>query len=311
MTDIIARIIPIILLISLGQYLRYKEFFHQKTIDEIKNVVINIALSAVLFIAFFNMDLMAEYFLVFIIIFLVLIIFFLIGLALNNYQQFHHPLMPFITSGFSFGFLGIPLFTTVFGIENLGMLSIIGVGHEFFIWILFYPAMRMRFKNEKFSVGMAKDILFSPLMISIALGMFFNIADLGDWIQGNAIPNGFYVTVQYLADLATPLMLIIIGFGLRFNKRYMKQSIKFYIIRMMIILTIGYATKYLIIDRIMPSSEMFNYAYFTFLILPPPLSLSIFVGSYSSKENEELANNTVVLSTVMSIAIFILFMLFL
>lgn len=307
MTNIFAKVIPILLLISLGQYLRYKEILHQSSIDEIKKVVIDIALSAVLFIAFINMELKAEYFLVFIIMFILMNIFYFVGGALNRINRLSHPLLPFITSGFTFGLLGIPLFTTVFGIENIGKLSILGVGHEFFVWLLFYPSMAMKFKNQKFSLKTVKEIFQSPLMISIILGMTFNITGLGIWIQENPVVNGFYTTIQYLSNLATPLILIIVGFGLKFDKKYMKQSIKFVMVRMISILTVGYVCKYLIIDRIITADLMFDYAYFTFLILPPPLSLSIFVGAYSTKEYEELANNTVVLNTVVSIAIFILF----
>lgn len=310
MTDIFAKVIPILLLISLGQYLRHKEILHQSSIDEIKKIVINIALSAVLFLAFISMELKGEYFLVFIIMFLLMHVFYFVGGLLNKIDAISHPLLPFMTSGFTFGLLGIPLFTTVFGIENIGKLSILGVGHEFYVWLLFYPSMAMKFKNQKFSLKTVREILLSPLMISIVLGMTFNITGLGLWIQENPIANGFYTTIQYLANLATPLILIIVGFGLRFNKKYMKQSIKFVVIRMTSILIVGYICKYLIINPVITSDSMFDYAYFTFLILPPPLSLPIFVGAYSTKEHEELANNTVVLNTVVSISVFILFILF-
>lgn len=108
MTNIFQRIVPILLLISLGQYIRRKEILHQNSIDELKKIVINIALSAVLFITFINMELKAEYFLVFFIVFLMMIAFYLFGIILNKIEFIKHPLLPFITSGFTFGFWEYP-----------------------------------------------------------------------------------------------------------------------------------------------------------------------------------------------------------
>ncbi len=309
LADVIARIVPIILLISLGKYLWYKEIFKQNTVDEIKNIVVNVALSAVLFLTFLNMELKVEFFLVFIIIFLLLIIFFLTGFAVNQFKGTFHPLTPFITSGFSFGLLGIPLFTAIFGVENIGNLSILGVGQEFFIWFVFYTVMRVKFKGEKINLGFVKEMIKSPLIISIVFGLLFNILGLENLIRSFPLTMGLYTTLEYLSSLAMPLMLIIVGYGLKFNKKYMRQSTKFVAIRMLIILSLGYLAKILILNNIMETTAIFDYAYFTFLILPPPLSLSIFVGAYSGKEYEELANNTVVLNTVVSIAIFIIFVL--
>lgn len=58
----------------------------------------------------------------------------------------------------------------------------------------------------------------------------------------------------------------------------------------------------------MSSNQYFNYAYFTFLILPPPFSLPIFLTEYGGRyKYRELINNTVMLSTVTSVVIYILF----
>lgn len=309
MADIFARIIPILLLISIGRYFRYKGTFQQSSIDEIKHFITNVALSAVLFIAFINMELRAEYFLVFVIVFILLILLFFSGFMLNKIQKINHPLIPFAVTGNSFGLLGIPLFTTVFGIEHVDKLSILGVGHEFFIWLVFITVLRVKFREEKISLAVMKDVIKSPLIISIALGILFNITGLGTFIQENPFSKGFYITLQYLSNLATPLILIIIGYGLKFDKRYMKESVRFLLIRMILVFMIGYSFKMLLIDRILPPDPIFNYAYFTFLILPPPLSLPIFMGTYSTREHEELANNVVVVSTVFTIALYILFVM--
>ncbi|WP_432406210.1 AEC family transporter [Wukongibacter sp. M2B1] len=310
MGEIFSKVIPIILLISLGYLIQVKGIMKQSTIDEIKRVVINISLPAILFMTFLEMELRKEYILVIITTFIMLGVFCLIGESLNNIKVIAHPLNPFIASGFAFGLLGLPLYSTVFGAENLGKISILGVGHEAFMWFVYFTALKIRFKNAKFSMSDIKGFLKSPIILSIILGVVFNILSFESWFEKSQLLKGVYETLKYLANLATPLILIIIGFGLKFNEEYMKQSFRFLIIRMSVILTIGYIFKYVIIDRIITPEPLFNYAYFTFLILPPAFSLSIFVGEYSTNEHKEIANNTVVLSTLVSIIIYILFIFF-
>ena len=138
--------------------------------------------------------------------------------------------------------------------------------------------------------------------------MIFNILGFAELFRTNALLIGFYSTIQYIANLGTPLILLIIGFTLRFNKEYTKKSIKFVTIRMIVILVVGYLIKFLIIDKLIVEDRIFNYAYFTFLILPLPFSLPIFSGKHCP-EYEELINNTVILSTMLCILIFIIFIL--
>lgn len=59
-------------------------------------------------------------------------VFFLIGFFINKFKPLYHPMNPFVSSAFCFGLLGIPLFGTVLGSENLGKISILGVGNELF-----------------------------------------------------------------------------------------------------------------------------------------------------------------------------------
>lgn len=309
MADIVVKLIPIILLISLGIYIKYKNILKQDTVDEVKVFIVNFSMASVLFITFLHMELEREYFLIFFITFILLNVLYFIGTIVNKIECIYHPLTPFITTGFSFGLLGVPLYSIVFGFENLEKFSILGVGHEFYIWIVFYTLMRSKFSDEDFSMKEITMMIKSPLIISVSLGMIFNLIGLEALIQGNVIVMGVLTTLESLASLATPLILIIVGYELRFNKKYMLQSIKFVILRMIIVLAVGYAFKYMVINHIIPYDLMFNYAYFTFLILPIPLSMSLFVGAYTTKEYGELISNTTVLNTIVSIAIFILFVL--
>lgn len=308
MTGVMTNVIPIILLILLGYIIRVKSLLKEETMHGIKKLVLDISLPAILFSTFLNMHFEKGYFLVIFISFAMLCTFFLLGFLINKIKPLYHPMNPFISSAFCFGLLGIPLFGTVFGVENLGKISILGVGNELFCWLVYYNTLEFRFNDKKFSIHIIKELFKSPLLISIFVGILFNLLGLANLFKSNALLIGVYTTIQYIANLGTPLILLIIGFTLKFNKEYTKKSIIFVISRTIVILSVGYLVKFLIIDRLISNDTLFNYAYFTFLILPLPFSLPIFASKHC-KEYEELVNNTVVLSTILCIIVFIVFIL--
>lgn len=307
MSEVIAKILPIILLIGLGYFLRWKQVINGIAISEMKKAVINIFLPAVLFVTFIDMELQDEYLLVFVAIFLLLILLFMVGVIINKIPQISHPLLPFALTATTFGLLGLSLYETVFGSENLIKMSIIGVGHELFIWFVYITLMKIRLNNEKFSLSVIADFIKSPLIIAVVSGLALNMLGLSHYFHDNALLNGFFTTLKYLANISTPLILIIVGYGLVLNRKYMEKSIQLILLRLVVMLSIGYFFKWLVLDAIIINDQFFDYAYFTFLILPPPMSLPIFAGKYSTKENSELLNNMVVLNTIVCIIIFTLF----
>lgn len=309
MTNIVSNVIPILLLIGLGYLMRVKEISDKPTVEGIKKIVINISLPAILFITFINMQFKKGYFLAMVVTLALLCAFYVVGVLANKIKFIKHPLIPFMSTSFCFGLIGLPLYGTVFGVENLDKISIFGVGHELFIWLIYYSLLKIKFNDEKFSVSVFKGFLKSPILLSIFIGIALNLLGIGVYFHSKPLLRGIYTTIQYISNLGTPLILIIIGFDLKLDKKYMKQSFIFVITRMIIILAVGYTFKYLIIDKIIEPEPLFNYAYFTLLILPIPFSLPIFVGKYSTDEYKDLANNAVVLSTVVCIITFIGFVL--
>ena len=96
---------------------------------------------------------------------------------------------------------------------------------------------------------------------------------------------------------------------MKLNKKYIKESGKILAIRMALILIIGYILKFVFIDRILVADKIFDYAWFTYLILPPSIAIALMIGSYSTEENKDIAANTVVLGTIVSIIVYVSFVL--
>lgn len=303
--ELISKVIPILILFFAGYIIRRTKFLSPETMDGIKKIVIDIALPAVLFIAFVDLDLKKEYIGLILSVFFLCILMLFIGFMINKIPKISNPVLPFIMSGFTFGLLGIPLYVTVFGEANLPSMAIMGIGHEFFIWIVYISVVKLIFNDEKLNIETLKGFVTSPLIIALVLGVAINVSGLSNLLYDNPIGNGLYVTIEYFSSIATPLILIVIGYGLSFNKEYTKPTIIYTVLRLVVMLIVGYLIKFLIIDRFMEFDKYMEYGYFTLLILPPPFSLSIFVGKYGHEKNAELVNNITVTYTCLCVIIYI------
>jgi predicted permease len=305
MNEAIVKIIPILLLILFGKLIRSKNWIDSKTADVLKLGIIKIGLPTVLFLTFKNMDIQKAYLLLSVISFCMIGAFYIVGSIVNRVFKLNNIILPFIVTGFSFGLLGVPLFEGVYGIENLSDLSIIGIGNEFFLWFVYISIFRAKLGNQKFSMKLVWDFAKSPIIIAIIGGLAVNLGGFSKYFDEIIILQGLSKTLEYFATMTTPLMLIIIGYGIKLDKKCLKDAMKIVMIRLVIVFGIGYLTKLLIINPfIHNASTVFDLAFFTFLALPPPFSLAIFMGDYCSEEEITIANNAIVLSTILCLILF-------
>jgi len=76
---ILNQVLPILFLISPGYWINRKNFLSETTIDELRKIVVNLALPAVIFISFLNIELKSSYFVIFAFTFLLCVLLFLLG----------------------------------------------------------------------------------------------------------------------------------------------------------------------------------------------------------------------------------------
>lgn len=299
-----SRIIPIILLIGLGFLLKRISFFSTDAKLGIDKIVIKISLPVLLFLSFSELKLAPSDIPLIGSVFLFCLILFYIGKAAFVLTGSRERLLPYLTTGLSFGLLGVPLYQTVFGFGNLGVYAKLGIGHELFFWLFFLTAMDSDFGNRKgfgsLLIGFAK----SPAIIAIFGGIALGLAGLGEAFDRYAVLGGIRAAMQSVAGLASPLVLISVGYGLRIETAHIKKSFAYVGLRLCSALVVGFLIKALLLDRFVPRDPLFDHAYFLLTILPPVFSLPMFTAPFVSPEKNALANNVIVLYTIFTLAIF-------
>src|SRR5690554_6578730 len=119
-TLIINRVLPIFLLIGLGAWTRRSQFLSERAIDDLRKIVVNLALPSVLFVSFLNIEMQANYLVVFVLVAALCVAMYLLGVALRRRLNVPHPYFPFLMTGFEYGMLGVSLFGSAYGLENIG-----------------------------------------------------------------------------------------------------------------------------------------------------------------------------------------------
>ncbi len=305
MIEIVSKILPIVFLISLGVLIRYKNIISPQGMHGIRFIVVNVSLACVLFDLFREIELDAEMLVIFLLIIILLSLMMLAGRALNLISALRHRYNPYMSSCCAYSLIGIALFSILYGEENLAIFSVIGLAHEIFVWSFYMPMLRIQVGKKKFSIPELLKGYATPILISIFCGLIVNFTGIDRMLQENTVYKGVLETVSMVAVTATPMILMLIGYGITINKDYIKQSVRLLIVRYIVMFAVGIPFKLLVIDNFVTSSLYLDISYMSLLLIPPIFSLPVLVGAFGDEEGEEITSNAVALGSIIGIASYV------
>ncbi len=296
---IISKVLPVFLLFILGYLFRRTGFLVPQTAAQMKKLVANITLPALLFRAFLSLKPGGDELL------LALMMFVLCGILLAGAMVLMRvfgrsgDIRAYMVSGFEAGMLGYALFLSVFGDTALPVFASVDLGQVLFVFIVLMPMLLSRSgaaENWRETVKAAlRNVFLSPVIWAIvsglvlgSLGRLFNISP-----EPFAPVSGF---LEILGNLTVPVIALAIGYELSFSRNLMGKALTFVLIRKAVLLGLA-----LLLIRYLPvKNSLTSMAFVTMLLLPPP-----FVVTLAAKEDEQgLVSGILSLSTVISIPAF-------
>lgn len=302
---IINQVLPILLLLSLGYWLNRRRFLLQTTVDELRKVVVNLALPSVLFVSFLNIELKPSYFVLFVVMFLLCILLFLLGNLLRRRLGIRYAYMPYLTTGFEYGMLGISLFGAAYGLEKIGYIAVIDLGHEIFIWFVFLPLLLVKRDGAQNPGEIFKSFLSSPVVVAILTSILFNLLGWRELLYQMPFTGALMSTFGFLGSLTVPLILLIVGYGIKINREGLKDALLVVFIRLGILIPLALVLNLFLLRDVLQLEGFFQAALFTLLILPPPFIIPLYSSSSLDASEKQYVNNVLVLHTIISVALFI------
>lgn len=306
-TLIINRVLPILLLIGLGYWIRRTNFLSEATVDDLRKIVVNLALPSVLFLAFLEIELKTTYLAVFILLFALCAALFGLGRVLKPRFGLQHPYFPYLMTGFEYGMLGVSLFGSAYGLDNIRYIAVVDLGHEIFIWFVFLALLFLERDGVQNPGHLLRSFLRSPVIIGILAGIILNLLDAKEFLFERAVTGGLVATLQFLSNLTVPMILIIVGYGIQFSRHGLRDAVSVVTIRLIILIPLALLLSHFFIGELLGLEKPFQAAAFTLLILPPPFIVPLYMKHDAGLEERQYVNNVLTIYTLISLALFALY----
>lgn len=296
--------LPIIFLIGLGIILRRVQLVTHGGLDQIKKLIINVALPSVLFSSFLTVEFELSY--LSLMVYVLLVCFALFGAGFLFFRLgAGRSYTPYLTTGFEFGMIGITLFGTAYGMDQIGIIGVVGIPHELFIWF-FYATLLTAKGGVKRSAGeVLRGFATTPIILAIVSGILLNLAGVGPWFSRSLFPSAILEAMGYLGGMIIPLILITVGYGMKIDRSEIGEALPTVLFRLAVVLFIALVINPVVV-RLAELPEIFRHALFTFLILPPPYIVPLYIKRTETKDLV-FSNNVLSLYTILSIVVFLIY----
>jgi predicted permease len=304
---ILNQVLPILFLILLGYWIRYKDFLAETTIGELRKIVVNLALPAVLFLSFLRVELKPAYFVIFGTMFLLCVSLYLLGRSLKKQLNIREVYFPYLTTGFEYGMLGISLFGAAYGLEQIGYIAVVDLGHEIFIWFVFLPLLLIERDGAQNPKAILRSFLSAPVVIAILAGLLFNILGGAAWLYELPVTGALMTAFGFLGNLTVPLILIIVGYGIKINRTGLRSTLFVVLLRLGILIPLALFLNAYLLRGLLQLDKFFEIALFTLLILPPPFIIPLYARPDLDVEEKGYINNVLTVHTIISVGIFLVY----
>lgn len=200
----VMQVLVISILISIGYFLAKKKIFTQTTGKELSYLLVNFVTPMLIFNSFqidYTPQKLSEMLTAFALGFLsytIVILFSFLYCGKGSENKTERLSIIFSNAGF----MGIPLVAGMYGEEGVFFASVMVIILNIVFWTYGISAVRGSFSKESI-----KKIVFSPCLIAVAAGLIFFLAKM-------RIPDPFASAAVHLANLNTPLAMIVSGISI-------------------------------------------------------------------------------------------------
>lgn len=303
---ILNQVLPIFFLIGIGILARRARLMTETTVDTLKTLVVRLVLPAVLFLSFTDMELKPHYFGVFVLVFAICVAGYALGRILLKAAGFNRPYGPYLMAGYEYGMLGISLFAGAYGFEAIGTIAVIALGHEIFIWFVFFTLLLIARDGSTNAATVVPQFFKNPVIVAIFAGIALNLLGVHTaTLDALPVTGAITKTMRFLSPLTVPLILIIVGFGMHVERQGLGEVLKIVALRLALQIPLALVAALGVLGPVFGLGPRFQLALITLLILPPPFIIPLFMKTDAATEDERrFVYKTLTVHTVASLAVF-------
>jgi len=197
-----------------------------------------------------------------------------------------------------------------YGLERVGYIAVVDLGHEIFIWFVFLPMLLIKRDGVQEPKEIIKSFISSPVVIAIIGSLFLNIIGASKIVYQLPFVGGVMATLDFLSKLTVPLILIIVGFGIKFDRNRLGKALGIVALRFGIMTPIILIVNKFLIRNYLNLDQFFEIAVFTLLMMPPPFIVPLYADENLDAGEMSYINNVLALHSVISVSVFVIFFIF-
>jgi len=312
----VTELLPVIVLVGLGATLGARSILTVPTIDGLKRLVSGVTLPVLLFSAFSRMRPEAPHLILAVAIFAACALMGLIGSAIARLFRLPSPATALMFQGFEAGMLGYALFASFYGADRTPAFAAADLGQVLYVFTILMArlgddtpggapdgASSASSASTRGAAGngaknLAARLLSSPVIIAIGLGLiaalFAPEAKGMPWA-----PDGFLgSTLAAVGGLTTPLVCLVVGFGLKDGLAGAGKAATAVIARMLVAGALGSLIGFVLVPAL-GFDRTHSFAVLTLFLLPPPFIIPVF---RNEPKDAAYVSATLSLHTVASLA---------
>ena len=304
--SLVGQILPIFLLIALGVVSRLFGWLSDAAVDGLRQIVVRMVLPSVLFLSFVDMSLSVDHLSLVAVVFLACCVGLVLGWPLIRRLYPADRFTPFLAGGYEFGMLGVSLFVGAYGAGALPSIAVVALGHELFIWFVFFALLIAARDGSARPGDLILGFARNPVTMAILAGLLFNGLGLRTATL-ETIPgvDAIIHSLRFLAPMVVPAVLIVVGYGLRFEAVDGGKIARVMAARAVVQVPLAGLAAFLVLGHLLGFELRYQVALFTLMILPPPFIVPLFMPDDAAAAAERpLIMQVLTVHTLASLAIF-------
>jgi predicted permease len=298
--DALSKVLPVLLVIALGALLRRLGLLSDRTAGELKRLVVNVTLPALLFLAFAGLEAQGRNLALVATMFLACLAGLLVGVLLRRVMRLRARTFPMLLTGFEAGMMGYALYASIYGAANLRRFALVDLGHVVFVFAVLIPVLQRVTQGARPLRETLAGLARSPVLVAIAGGLVAGRAGLLPALQATHVLSGVQAAVALVGGMTTPLVAILIGFDLRLRLRGLARPALALGLRLLLWIPAGVAIAELVVRRWLGLDAGTVAAVMLMVVLPPPFVIPIFLPE-SEREELDFTVSTLALSTLVTL----------
>lgn len=301
--DAFSKVFPVLLLFALGALFRRIDFLQPATIQDMKKLIVNVTLPAVLLLAFAAVKLEAGHLAVAALVFAACTLVLIAGRLLHRAAATSSVYLPPLLTGFEAGMMGYAIFTAVYGAEAVFNFAVVDLGQVVFVFFLLVPFVQRLERGAAPLRQTVRGFVTTPVILSIFGGILLNRLGIMPTLTAFPPTNALFDTLQWIGAVTTPLIGLVIGYEVNLQRRGVAAPLRTLGVRLVIWIVLGLLLNALVVSRLFPGDRLLQAAVMTMFVLPPPFVIPLFMR-HATPVDQDYVVNTLSLATVVTLVAF-------